>query len=61
LTKIGNHLITLHAKHAEIEKRIRDEDSRPAPDADVLHRLKAEKLHIKVEIDRLQREADQSE
>ena len=32
---------------------VRDEDSRPRPDSDVLLRLKVEKLRLKEEIERL--------
>jgi hypothetical protein len=44
---------SLKARHAELEVRVADEDSRPRPDGDVLSRLKLEKLHVKEEIERL--------
>lgn len=47
-------LDALRERHAALENRILDEDSRPLPDADQLHRLKVEKLHVKEEMERLQ-------
>jgi hypothetical protein len=44
---------SLERRHRELEAAIRDEDHRPAPDADRLHHLKVEKLHVKEELDRL--------
>ena len=47
-----NHIDSLKAKHSALEHRIREEDHRPMPDADTLHRLKTEKLHLKEEIEK---------
>lgn len=44
---------SLKARHAELEARIADEDRRPQPDAELLHKLKVDKLHIKEEIARM--------
>jgi len=46
-------LRALEEKHAAMERRILDEDSRPMPDADELARLKREKLRLKEEIERI--------
>lgn len=50
---LQSHLESLKARHAELELRIAEEDQRPRPDADVISRLKREKLHLKEEIERL--------
>lgn len=44
---------SLKARHAALEMRIADEDSRPRPDSDALMRLKLEKLRVKEELERL--------
>ena len=43
----------LAARHQTLEERIFTEDHRPAPDADALAKLKAEKLKLKDQIERL--------
>lgn len=45
---------SLKERHALLETRIADEDSRPRPDGDALVRLKIEKLRLKEEMERLQ-------
>nr|WP_188513883.1 YdcH family protein [Blastomonas aquatica] len=45
-----SHTQALKAKHAGIERLIHDEESRPAPDAARIARLKKQKLRIKEEI-----------
>jgi hypothetical protein len=45
-----NHVSALHAKHAGLEARIRDEITRPVPDSFRLASLKKEKLRIKQEL-----------
>ncbi len=47
---------SLKGRHASLEVKIHDEDSRPRPDGDALNRLKLEKLRLKEEMERLQRE-----
>ncbi|MCW2362501.1 hypothetical protein M2346_000839 [Sphingobium xanthum] len=42
-----SHVSALHAKHAGLEARIKDEITRPAPDSYRLATLKKEKLRIK--------------
>jgi hypothetical protein len=41
------HLEALKTKHADLEQRIADEESRPHPDDDIIHDLKKQKLRIK--------------
>jgi hypothetical protein len=43
----------LQDRHEDLERRIAEEDGRPQPDADELHRLKREKLRLRDEIERL--------
>lgn len=45
-----SHTQALMAKHAGIERMIHDEESRPAPDAARIAKLKKQKLRIKEEI-----------
>ena len=47
----------LAARHQALEDRIFDEDHRPAPDGAELARLKAEKLRLKDELERLRANA----
>lgn len=44
------HVSALHAKHAGLEARIRDEVARPAPDTMLVATLKKQKLAIKQEL-----------
>ncbi len=44
---------SLRARHAALESQIAAEDGRPRPDAELLNRLKIDKLHLKQEIERL--------
>jgi hypothetical protein len=50
---LQTRLDSLRLRHAELETRIADEDSRPRPDTDVVLRLKLEKLRLKEEMERL--------
>jgi hypothetical protein len=45
-----SHVSALHAKHAGLEARIRDEILRPAPDNLLVATLKKQKLQIKQEL-----------
>lgn len=47
------HINALSQKHASLDKKILNEESRPAPDSTVLHELKKEKLNLKDEMTRL--------
>ena len=51
-------LDALKERHAALELRITDEDQRPRPDAEVLTRLKIEKLHVKEEMERLRTQSE---
>ena len=44
---------SLSNRHASLETKIFDEDNRPKPDETTLSRLKAEKLRVKEEMERL--------
>jgi hypothetical protein len=46
-------LRALEERHAALERRILEEDGRPARDAEAVTRLKREKLRLKEEMDRL--------
>ncbi|MDA8248479.1 MAG: DUF465 domain-containing protein [Rhodospirillales bacterium] len=50
---LQSRIESLKSRHAELESRIFDEDQRPRPDADVMLRLKLEKLRLKEEMERL--------
>lgn len=44
------HISALEAKHASLDRRITDEQARPAPDMAVIADLKRRKLRVKEEI-----------
>ena len=46
----SSHVDALKAKHAGLEARLHDEQSRPAPDIAMIQQLKRQKLKIKEEI-----------
>jgi uncharacterized protein len=50
---VDQRVDTLKQRHAGIEARLHDEETRPAPDPGQVHKLKREKLKIKDEITRL--------
>lgn len=45
-----SHVAALQAKHEGLERRIRQEMNRPAPDESMVQTLKKRKLRIKEEI-----------
>lgn len=45
-----SHVAALQAKHEGLERRIREELNRPAPDETMVQGLKKQKLRIKEEI-----------
>jgi hypothetical protein len=53
----GPRLRALEERHAVLERQIADEDNRPRPDEDEIHRLKREKLRLKEEMERLRHES----
>ncbi len=50
---IQSRLESLKARHTDLESRLADEDHRPKPDAELVARIKREKLHLKEEMERL--------
>jgi hypothetical protein len=56
---LQSHIDSLKTRHADLEARVRDEDSRPKPDAGVLVKLKLDKLRLKEELQRLSTSAAQ--
>ena len=51
---LQSRIESLKGRHAVLDTRILDEDGRPRPDTQTLTRLKAEKLRLKEEVERLQ-------
>jgi hypothetical protein len=50
---IESRVVTLRTKHADLERILDQEQHRPAPDAQMIKKLKVEKLRLKEEIARL--------
>jgi hypothetical protein len=48
----STHISALHAKHAGLEARLRNETARPAPDTMLVANLKKQKLILKQQIAR---------
>jgi hypothetical protein len=46
------HVNALQSKHAGLEARLRDEQARPVPDAEMVQEIKKQKLRLKEEIAR---------
>ena len=46
----SSHISALHAKHAGLDARLRNEAARPAPDQMLVATLKKQKLQIKQEL-----------
>ena len=46
----NSHVAALQAKHEGLERRLRDEMSRPAPDDVIVQTIKKQKLLLKEEI-----------
>ena len=53
---LQSRIDSLRTRHATLDTRITDEDTRPAPDQTTLNRLKLEKLRVKEEMERLRRQ-----
>jgi len=47
---VSSHANALQSKHAGLESRLRDEMSRPSPDAAAIQAIKRQKLRIKEEL-----------
>lgn len=43
----SSHVAALQAKHDGLERRLREEMSRPAPDSSMIQQLKKQKLKLK--------------
>lgn len=54
MSGIEHHITTLQTRHADLEKRLHQEQTRPMPDDAVIRTLKHEKLALKDEIQRLE-------
>jgi hypothetical protein len=50
---LQSRIESLKIRHASLESRIAEEDLRPRPDAEMLCKLKLEKLRLKEEMERL--------
>jgi hypothetical protein len=46
----SSHVTALQAKHDGLERRLREEMARPAPDSTTIQALKKQKLKLKEEI-----------
>lgn len=57
---LDSRLSSLKERHANLEMQIAEEDQRPRPDAEILGRLKREKLHVKEEMERLRSQEEAS-
>ncbi len=53
---LQSRIDSLRTRHATLDTRITDEDTRPAPDQATLNRLKLQKLRVKEEMERLRRQ-----
>ena len=49
---IDQHIVSLQAKHTELDSQLATEQARPQPDGDAIRSLKHEKLALKDEIQR---------
>jgi hypothetical protein len=50
---LQSRIESLKSRHAELDHRLMAEDQRPRPDADVMVKLKLDKLRLKEEMERL--------
>jgi hypothetical protein len=46
----SSHVTALQAKHEGLERRLREEMARPAPDSTMIQTLKKQKLRLKEEV-----------
>ena len=53
---LQSRIESLKGRHAALDSRILEEDGRPQPDSTALTRLKAEKLRVKEEMERLRQQ-----
>ncbi len=50
---LQSRIEALKTRHADLDTRLREEDSRPRPDTDLMVKLKLDKLRLKEELERL--------
>ena len=50
---LESHVIALRTKHADLDRTLGYEQSRPAPDTTAIKKMKFEKLRIKEELESL--------
>ena len=50
---LESHVSALRTQHADLDRTLDHEQSRPAPDSTTIKKLKFEKLRLKEEIERL--------
>lgn len=55
MEKIEKHLASLKAKHAELDMKIEEENTRPMPDSLKIQEYKKQKLAIKQEIEEIEK------
>lgn len=53
MEKLEKHLTALKAKHAELDAKLLEEESRPLPDTIRIQELKKQKLAVKQEIEKI--------
>jgi hypothetical protein len=50
---VDDRILSLRSKHSDLDRALDKEQHRPAPDSQMITKLKREKLRLKEEIDRL--------
>ncbi len=50
---LDDHMKSLQDKHADLERVLEEETSRPMPNSTILHDIKCQKLAIKDELQKL--------
>ncbi len=53
---LQSRIESLKGRHSSLESKIMAEDQRPRPDSNTLVKLKAQKLRLKDELERLRRQ-----
>ncbi|MBE6454869.1 MAG: YdcH family protein [Alphaproteobacteria bacterium] len=57
MEKIEKHLAALKAKHADLDAKLLEEESRPLPDTLKIQEYKKQKLAVKQEIEQIEKNA----
>jgi hypothetical protein len=55
---LNAHILTLKQRHAKLKAKIVEEETRPSPDQTKLSTMKLEKLHLKEEIQMLEKRSE---